>query len=50
MMRGISTKSIERRREEWPHIMSTLEFSVALLLFVVLTVGLGVLGLASKVR
>jgi hypothetical protein len=45
MLRGISTKSIERRREEWPHIMSTLEISSVFLLFVVLTVGLGVLGL-----
>jgi hypothetical protein len=45
MERRIPTETIERHRVEWPDIMSTLEFSVALLIFGVLTVGLGVLGL-----
>ena len=37
-------------REAWWEIRRTLEFQVALLLFVVFAVGLGVLWLASKYR
>jgi hypothetical protein len=51
MGRRIPTKSsllseLARPRVEWPDIMSTLEFWFALLIFVVLTVGLGALRLA----
>ena len=46
MGRRIPTKTTERPRVEWPDIMSTLEFSIALLIFLVLVVGVGVLGFA----
>jgi hypothetical protein len=43
MGRRIPTKTVERPRVEWPDIVSTLEFSVALLIFVGVIAGVGVL-------
>jgi hypothetical protein len=44
MARRIPTKTIERP-PVWLDIMSTLEFWLVLLIFVAVTVGVGVLGL-----
>src|SRR5262249_59555038 len=41
--------SIERtRRRKWAHVMTTLEFSIVLSIFAVLTLGLGVLPFAFR--
>jgi hypothetical protein len=41
---------LARAKLVWPDIKSTPEFWIALLLFLVFIVGIGVLGLASKFR